>query len=157
MKAVIQRVRAASVEIEGAIVGEIQCGLMILLGAGNGDGERDVAYLVEKISNLRIFEDEAGKMNLSLLDLPEDSRSALVVSQFTLYGDIRKGRRPSFNHALEPGAAEKLYQLFVAQLTSLGIKVATGEFGAKMLVHIENDGPVTIIAESLPRDKPSSE
>ncbi len=157
MKAVIQRVKQASVEIAGAIVGEIQRGLMILLGAGAGDNEQDVEYLAEKISNLRIFEDDAGKMNLSLLDLPAESRSALVVSQFTLYGDIRKGRRPSFNHALEPVAAEKLYQAFVSKLKSRGITVATGEFGAKMLVHIENDGPVTIIAESLPKDKPDSD
>jgi len=129
---------------------------MILLGAGAGDDERDVAYLGEKISHLRIFEDDAGKMNLSLLDLPEGSRSALVVSQFTLYGDIRKGRRPSFNHALEPKAAEKLYVAFVADLTSRGITVATGVFGAKMLVHIDNDGPVTIIAESPPKNSPPS-
>ncbi len=121
---------------------------MILLGAKTGDSEADVAYLVEKISRLRIFEDDAGKMNLSLQDLPKESRSALVVSQFTLYADTRKGRRPSFNQALEPVAAKKLYHSFVTNLKTTGIKVETGEFGAKMLVSLENDGPVTIILES---------
>ncbi len=148
MRAVIQRVRSASVTIESTVVGKIDCGLMILLGAKDGDTEKDVSYLVKKIAHLRIFEDSAGKMNLSLQDLPDSSRSALVVSQFTLYADTRKGRRPSFNHALEPVAAQKLYELFVAQLSAGGIRVETGEFGAKMLVNIENDGPVTIIVDS---------
>jgi D-aminoacyl-tRNA deacylase len=148
MKAVIQRVKSASVEIEGAIAGEIKGGLMILLGAKTGDSEKDVTYLVEKISHLRIFEDDAGKMNLSLQDVPTESRSALIVSQFTLYADTRKGRRPSFNQALEPIAAEKLYRSFISRLQACQIHVETGEFGAKMLVSIENDGPVTIIVDS---------
>ncbi len=148
MRALVQRTRSASVTIENQIVGSIDCGLMILLGAKAGDSEKDVSYLVEKISNLRIFEDGADKMNLSLHDLPESSRSALVVSQFTLYADTRKGRRPSFNQALEPIAAEKLYESFVAKLSASGIKVQTGQFGAKMLVTLENDGPVTIMVES---------
>lgn len=148
MKAVIQRVNSAAVEIEDAVVGKIECGLMILVGARSGDTEEDVSYLAEKTANLRIFEDRGGKMNLSLLDLPAESRSALVVSQFTLYADTRKGRRPSFNQALEPGSAEKLYQSFVTRLRAAGIHVETGEFGAKMLVQIENNGPVTIIVES---------
>ncbi|HSG99786.1 MAG TPA: D-aminoacyl-tRNA deacylase [candidate division Zixibacteria bacterium] len=149
MRAVIQRVRSASVTIDGEVVGRIGRGLLVLLGACQGDGEADLVYLAEKIPNLRIFEDENAKMNRSLLDLAAEGEAGmLVVSQFTLYADSRKGRRPSFTLALEPGAAEALYDRFVARLRALGLKTETGGFGAKMLVALENDGPVTIIIDS---------
>lgn len=151
MRAVIQRVKSASVMIDGETVGKIGSGALIFLGACQGDTESELEYLLEKIPNLRIFEDHAGKMNLSLLNLSESGESdvgALVVSQFTLYADTRKGRRPSFTEALEPGEAERLYELFVKRLRETGLTVQTGRFGAKMLVKLENDGPVTIILDS---------
>jgi D-tyrosyl-tRNA(Tyr) deacylase len=146
MRAVVQRVARASVTVEERVVGEVGRGLCVLLGAGRDDGPADVAYMVEKIANLRIFADEQGKMNLSVLDI---GGGVLVVSQFTLYGDARKGRRPSFIQALEPGAAEALYERFVADLRAAGVaQVATGSFGAMMQVALVNDGPVTILLDS---------
>lgn len=128
------------------MVGEIDGGLCVLVGAGEGDGPDDVRYIVDKIANLRIFADDHGKMNRSLLDV---GGGALVVSQFTLYGDVRRGRRPAFTAALEPVAAERLYEDVVAGLRALGVaKVATGSFGAMMSVALVNDGPVTILLDS---------
>ena len=145
MKVVLQRVNRASVEVDGEIVGEIAKGLLLLVGAGHDDTEADVKLLADKSLNLRVFEDSAGKMNLSCLDL---GYHVLVVSQFTLQADCRRGRRPSFTQAMEPVQAEKLYELFVAQCKAEGIKVETGVFGARMNVGLENWGPVTIILDS---------
>jgi D-tyrosyl-tRNA(Tyr) deacylase len=145
VRAVIQRVLEASVAIDGHSVARIGPGLLVLLGVRRGDAEGDVGWMTEKVANLRIFEDEAGKMNRSLL---EGSRSVLVVSQFTLYGDARKGRRPSFIEACEPVEASRLYGLFCDQLRGLGLKVQTGEFAAHMKVALVNDGPVTLILDS---------
>lgn len=145
MIAVVQRVSSASVEVDNKIVGEIGRGLVVLLGVAKGDGESDSDYLAEKILNLRIFEDDAGKMNLSLLNIKGE---ALVVSQFTLLGDTKKGRRPGFDLAAPPDLAEPLYERFIEKIRDSGIKVSKGVFGAKMLVRINNDGPVTFIVES---------
>ena len=145
MKAVVQRVKKASVKVSGKIVGKIGPGLVILLGVGEKDTERDAEYLAEKIANLRIFADKNGKMNLSAL---ETKGEILAVSQFTLYGDTKKGRRPSFVQAAEPKKAEKLFGYFVEKLKETGLKVETGKFRAKMLVEILNDGPVTLILET---------
>lgn len=145
MRVVVQRVTKASVSIDGKIVGQINRGLVILLGVKNGDDESDARFLADKCVNLRIFADAEGKFNLSALEVGAD---LLVVSQFTLYGDARKGRRPSFVDAAPPEISEPLYQRFVDYLRKSGLKVATGEFGAMMLVEIHNDGPVTIILES---------
>lgn len=145
MKAVIQRVKHSSVTVEGKITGEIDNGLMVLLGVGKGDSEKDAEYLAEKIPFLRIFEDNNGKMNLSLLDT---GGSILVVSQFTLYGDCRKGRRPSYVDAAPPGDAERLYDYFITLLEKKGIHTQTGRFQAMMDVSLVNDGPVTLILES---------
>jgi D-tyrosyl-tRNA(Tyr) deacylase len=146
LRAVVQRVSRAEVRVASEVVGGIGRGLLVLVGAGAGDGERDVDWLVEKVVNLRIFEDDAGKMNRSLLDV---GGSLLAVSQFTLYGDARKGRRPSFIEALEPVAAEALYRRFVAGVRAAGVaEVGTGRFGAMMEVELVNAGPVTILLES---------
>jgi D-tyrosyl-tRNA(Tyr) deacylase len=146
MRAVVQRVSRAAVRVDGEVVGEIGAGLMVLLGAGKGDGPADVELLADKVVNLRIFEDDAGKMNRSLL---EAGGGLLAVSQFTLYGDARRGRRPSFIDALEPAAAEALYQDFVARVRAAGVTpVATGRFGAMMQVELVNEGPVTILLDS---------
>ncbi len=145
MRVVLQRVNEAKVMVEGKVVGQIQKGLVLLVGAKTGDGEKDVEYLVDKCLNLRIFEDSEQKMNLSCLEVGGE---ALVVSQFTLYGDTRKGRRPSFTEALEPKEAERLYLLFIEKIKALGIKTQSGIFGAKMMVDISNWGPVTFILES---------
>jgi len=145
LKIVLQRVREGSVEVEGKIVGQIGKGLVLLLGATVGDGEKEVVYLADKCANLRIFEDQEGKMNLSVLEVGGE---ILVISQFTLYGDTRKGRRPSFTEALEPKEAEKLYLMFIDYLKEKGLKVEQGIFGAKMLVKIFNDGPVTFVLDS---------
>ena len=145
MRAVLQRVKQASVEVEDKTVGTIDKGLVLLLGAKKGDQQEDANYLVEKCLNLRIFEDENGKMNLSALDVKAE---ILVVSQFTLYADTSKGRRPSFTETLNPEEAEKLYLKFIELTKKKGLKVESGIFGAKMLVKIFNWGPVTFILES---------
>ena len=144
MRAVVQRVSKASVSVEGRIVGSIGRGLVVLLGVTHDDGEEEARFLANKTANLRIFADEQGKFNLSALEVGAD---ALVVSQFTLYGDARKGRRPSFTKAAPPEVAEPLVEKFVAFLEEEGLRVDTGVFGAMMLVEIHNDGPVTIILE----------
>jgi D-aminoacyl-tRNA deacylase len=144
LRTVIQRVKHGRVSVEDRIVAEINRGVVILLGIGHGDGEEQVNYLAEKITSLRIFEDELGKLNLSLLDV---HGAALVVSQFTLYADTSKGRRPSFTDAALPDLAKPLVEKFTEQLTALGVPALQGEFGAHMLVEIDNDGPVTIILE----------
>lgn len=145
MRAVVQRVTEASVIVENNIVGSIDAGLMILLGVEENDTKDDAAYLADKIANLRIFEDDNGKINLSVLDI---GGSLLVVSQFTLLGDCRKGRRPSFIQAAEPRKANELYRLFVQKCREFGIKTEEGIFQADMLVKINNDGPVTLLLDS---------
>lgn len=145
MRAVIQRVKESSVTIENDIVGKIEAGLMVLLGVAGHDRIGDADYLVDKIVHLRIFEDENGKMNRSLL---ETGGQMLVVSQFTLLADCRKGRRPSFIQAAEPNKAAELYEYFVKKVRQKGILVETGRFRAMMAVALINDGPVTIILES---------
>ena len=145
MKVVLQRVKEAKVTVEGEVVGQIQKGLVLLLGARTGDTEEDVGYLVEKCVNLRIFEDREQKMNLSALDVKAE---VLVISQFTLYGNTSKGRRPSFTDSLEPQEAERLYNIFIDRIEAAGLKTKSGVFGAKMLVEIHNWGPVTFILES---------
>lgn len=144
MRAVIQRVRRGKVSVEGRVVAEIGPGLVILLGIGQADNEAAARALAEKIANLRIFEDAQGKMNLSILDA---GGGAIVVSQFTLYADTRKGRRPSFVDAALPDLARPLVDRFAQLLTGLGVPTQQGEFGAHMLVEIDNDGPVTIVIE----------
>ena len=144
MRAVLQRVRRGKVSVDGREVAEIGPGLVILLGVGHGDSEATAREMTEKIAHLRIFEDAQGKMNLSILDT---GGAAIVVSQFTLYADTRKGRRPSFVDAALPDAARPLVDRFAALLAGQGVPTQTGEFGAHMLVEIENDGPVTILLE----------
>ena len=144
MRALIQRVKFGRVSVDGKTLAEIQHGLVILLGIGHGDGEAQAAFLTEKIASLRIFEDAEGKMNLSLR---ETGGGAIVVSQFTLYADARKGRRPSFTDAALPDVARPLVNRFVELLQAQGITTGQGEFGADMLVEIHNDGPVTIWLE----------
>ncbi len=145
MRAVIQRVSRAKVSVESEIVGEIGRGILVLLGVADGDLETDAVYLLEKTINLRIFEDAGDKMNLSLLDINGD---LLVVSQFTLYGDVRKGRRPSFIKAAAPDKANRLYEFFVGEARKQIFKVETGKFQAMMDVELVNDGPVTILLDS---------
>ncbi len=145
MRAVIQRVSSASVTVDSQIVGSIDTGLLILLGVGQDDSRNDAIWLAAKIAGLRIFPDEAGKMNLSLTQI---QGKALVVSQFTLYGDCKKGKRPSFVQAAAPEIAKTLYQDFIAELIGHGLKVETGTFQAKMDVALVNDGPVTLILDS---------
>jgi len=145
MRAVVQRVSEARVEVGGKVVGHIGRGLLVLLGVGQDDSVEDLQYMVDKIVNLRIFEDDNGKMNLSLLDVGGD---ILVVSQFTLYGDCRKGRRPSFTHSAGPELAEPLYNRFVEEVAKRGVRVETGVFGAMMSVFLCNDGPVTLLLDS---------
>ena len=152
MKAVIQRVTEASVTIDGQVVGEIGHGILLLLGVCPQDGEKEAAWLADKVVNLRIFTDNEDKMNLSLMDVGGEM---LVVSQFTLYGDCKKGRRPSYTDAARPEIADPLYQYFVRCIQDVGVpKVATGQFGADMKVALVNDGPVTLIldtAEIMPK------
>ncbi|MEO8699134.1 MAG: D-aminoacyl-tRNA deacylase [Kofleriaceae bacterium] len=146
MRAVVQRVSRAKVTVAGRVTGEIEHGLLVLLGAGAGDGPADLAYVVDKVVNLRIFADAAGKMNRSVLDV---GGGVLVVSQFTLYGDVRQGRRPAFTGALEPTEARRLYEQAVTAIGAAGVqRVETGEFAADMAVDLLNDGPVTILLDS---------
>jgi D-aminoacyl-tRNA deacylase len=147
VRALLQRVSAASVTVEGRTVGAIGPGLLVLLGVGKGDGEAEAVALADRIAGLRIFEDAEGKMNLSLLDT---HRAALVVSQFTLYADTRKGRRPSFVDAAPPDEARRLYARACEALRALGVHVEEGVFAAKMQVALLNDGPVTISLEQPP-------
>jgi D-tyrosyl-tRNA(Tyr) deacylase len=150
LKALIQRVSQASVSIGGAVAGQIGQGLLVLVGAAKGDGEADADWLADKVAGLRIFPDSEGKMGLSVSDL---KGQALVVSQFTLLGDTRKGKRPSFSDAAEPALAEALYERFGKRL-SQKVEVAWGRFGAHMMVSLVNDGPVTLMLESPKADKP---
>ncbi|MGH2510515.1 MAG: D-aminoacyl-tRNA deacylase [Ktedonobacteraceae bacterium] len=145
MRALIQRVSHASVRVDGEVVGAIEHGLLVLLGIGQGDSEAQVKTLVDKIVHLRIFEDDAGKMNRSLLAIQGE---ALIVSQFTLYADSRKGRRPSFIEAAPPTVAEPLYECFKEAIAAYGLSVVSGIFGASMQVDLLNDGPVTIWLDS---------
>ncbi|MGE0755640.1 MAG: D-aminoacyl-tRNA deacylase [Pirellulaceae bacterium] len=145
MRACVQRVRRARVTVDRAIVGEIQRGLLVLLGVAQSDSETDARQLAEKIAGLRVFDDESGRMNRSLAEI---GGAMLVVSQFTLLGDCRKGRRPSFTDAAAPEDAERLYEVFVASVGLLGLEVATGVFRAQMDVELVNDGPVTLLLDS---------
>ena len=147
MRALIQRVSQAQVQVAGDTTGAITQGLLVLLGLRQGDTLQDVQYLASKIVTLRIFEDEQGKMNR---DVREQQGSILVVSQFTLYADCRKGRRPSFTQAAAPALAQQLYEAFQAEVARLGVPVAQGTFGTHMAVSLVNDGPVTILLESPP-------
>lgn len=144
MRAVLQRVNHGCVKVDGVVIAKIGLGMVILLGVGTDDNQEQVDYLVNKIANLRIFEDDQGKLNLSLLDVGGE---AIVVSQFTLYADTRKGRRPSFTNAAPPGVASPLVDLFAKRLAQTGVPTQKGEFGAHMHVEIHNDGPVTIWME----------
>ena len=148
MRAVIQRVERASVSVEGEIRGQIGAGFLVLIGVEEGDGDADFRYIAEKVPNLRVFEDEQGKMNRSLLDVGGE---VLAVSQFTLLGDARGGRRPSFITAARPETADPMYERLVAEWRARGIRVETGVFGAHMKVSLVNDGPVTILLDSRRR------
>ena len=145
MRAVVQRVSSSKVTVDGELTGKIDKGLLVLLGVTHEDTSKDVDYIIDKVLNLRIFEDENEKMNLSLKDVEGE---LLVVSQFTLYGDCRKGRRPSFSSAARPEVATKLYEEFIEKARKEGIVTQTGMFGAHMMVDLTNDGPVTILLES---------
>lgn len=146
MRAILQRVQRGRVTVEGEVVGSIENGYVILLGVTHQDGPAEIKKLADKTVHLRVFEDKQGKMNLSALDTEAEM---LVISQFTLFADAKKGRRPSFTKAAAPDVAEPLFSQFVSQLKAQGIKkVTTGIFGARMMVHIENDGPVTIILDT---------
>ena len=145
MRAVIQRVKSAEVYVDGRLSGKIGDGLLVFVGVGKGDGESDVSYLTSKLPEMRIFEDESGKFNRSLREV---NGEILVVSQFTLYGDCSRGRRPSFTEAEEPMAAKNLYEQLISRLREQKIRVETGEFQAKMEVHLINDGPVTLLLDS---------
>jgi D-tyrosyl-tRNA(Tyr) deacylase len=145
MRAVIQRVSKASVAVEGRVIGEIGSGLLVLLGVSGSDREADADYLAEKVAGLRVFEDGDGKMNYSVADLAGE---VLVISQFTLYGDVRRGKRPSFDAAARPEMARSLYKYFVAQLRQRGLRCQTGQFQAMMSVSLVNEGPVTVLLDS---------
>ena len=145
MRAVVQRVTSASVKVEGQVVGQVERGFLVLLGVGTDDVDADAIALAEKIAGLRVFEDDAGKMNLALNDV---AGQILVVSQFTLFGDCRKGRRPSFVEAARPEKAELLYETFVAEVRGQGLHVETGRFQTHMDVSLVNDGPVTLLLDS---------
>lgn len=141
----VQRARQARVEVGGEVVGAIERGLVAFVGAAEGDGDADLAYVVNKVVSLRVFPDDEGKMKRALAEV---GGGLLVISQFTLFGDVRRGNRPSFDGAMEPVAAERLYDRFVAEARAKGVTVATGRFRADMTVHVENDGPVTILIDS---------
>jgi len=145
MRAVVQRVSRAKVTVNDWVVGEIGTGLLVLLGVGHSDTDADASYLAEKIAGLRVFEDQAGKMNLSVVDV---AGSVLAVSQFTLYGDMRRGKRPSFDAAAPPEPARRLYELFVERIRSTGLRCETGRFQEMMQVELVNEGPVTILLDS---------
>ena len=145
MRGVVQRSGPASVTVDGRVTGDIPGGVVLLVGVAPTDGDAQAKWLADKVANLRIFQDDDGKMNRSLIDAGGD---ALVVSQFTLYGDARKGRRPSFVHAAEGPEAERVYEKVVAELRALGVRCETGQFGASMQVALVNDGPVTILLDS---------
>lgn len=145
MRAVVQKVTSSKVTVDDEVVGKISSGLLVLLGVTHEDTSKDVDYMVEKITNLRIFEDSEGKMNLSLKDVGGE---ILAVSQFTLYGDCRRGRRPSFSDAARPEVANPLYEEFVEKVRNQGINVETGKFREHMIVDLTNDGPVTMLLES---------
>lgn len=145
MRAAIQRVKEARVEVEGEVVGRIGEGILLFLGIRKDDTQDDIKYLVEKVVGLRIFEDVTGKMNHSIADVEGD---ILVVPQFTLYGDCRKGRRPSFDEAASPDIAERIYSLFVEEVRKRGVNVRTGKFRASMDIHLVNSGPVTLLLDS---------
>ena len=145
MRAVVQRVSRAKVTVEGEVTGEIGSGLMVLLGVSEDDTQDDANYLAEKIVSLRIFPDDEGKMNLSLIDV---AGKMLIVSQFTLFGDCRKGRRPSFIKAARPEMADSMYQIFVVEVQGRGVQTATGRFQTHMEVELVNDGPVTLLIDS---------
>ena len=151
MRALVQRVTSASVWIDGAEVGSIGTGLVVLLGVADGDDDADARYLVDKVANLRIFADAQGRFNRSALDV---DGGLLVVSQFTLYADTRRGRRPDFTRAADPETANALYQRAVEMFRATGLPVATGRFQAYMQVKLENDGPVTILLDSADRGRP---
>lgn len=145
MRAIVQRVNKANVKVKEEIAGEIEKGLLIFLGVGSEDDEKDLEYMVNKIIGLRIFEDQASKLNLSIEDIGGEM---LVISQFTLYGDVRKGRRPSFTASAPPEMGEEFYEEFIVKCRELGVHVETGIFGADMKVELINDGPVTIMIDS---------
>lgn len=145
MRAVVQLVNHASVTVEGEVTGAIKKGFLVFLGVAEGDTEKDLQYIIDKVVGLRVFEDEAGKMNLSVKDV---DGAILAVSQFTLYGDCRHGKRPSFTQAARPEFANELYEKFVAGCRAAGLAVETGRFRTHMLVALENDGPVTILLDS---------
>lgn len=145
MRVVVQRVTEASVTVDGEVIARIDAGVCVLVAAGTGDVERDAEYFADKVAHLRIFEDGAGKMNRSLTEIGGE---ALIVSEFTLYGDCRQGRRPSFSRALPPGEAETLYNCFADKMRALGIRVNTGKFRSAMRVRLINEGPVTLILDS---------
>ena len=151
MRALVQRVAAASVEVDGQEVSGINSGLVVLLGISRDDTQEDARYLVERVTNLRIFADEANRFNLSALDVGAE---LLIISQFTLYADTRRGRRPDFSQAARPDEAEELYLHAVGLFQQSGLKVQTGHFREHMVVHICNDGPVTIMLDSVDRHRP---
>jgi D-tyrosyl-tRNA(Tyr) deacylase len=145
MRAVVQRVSRARVTVKDWVSGEIGLGLLVLLGVGRDDGEADATYFAEKIAGLRIFEDDDGKMNRNVIDV---GGSVLAVSQFTLYGDVRRGKRPSFDAAAPPDVARRLYEFFIQQIQALGLRCETGRFQEMMQVELVNEGPVTILLDS---------
>ena len=150
MRALVQRVARASVTVEDDVVGQIEKGLVVFIGVGQDDGDEDARYVVEKVVNLRIFDDEAGRFNISAL---EAAAHLLVISQFTLYADVRKGRRPSFTNAAPPEEAEALFERTVSLFRETGLRVETGRFQQRMLVDIQNDGPVTLMVDSADRHR----
>ena len=150
MRALVQRVARASVAV-GEVVGQIEKGLVVFIGVGQDDGDEDARYVVEKVVNLRIFDDEAGRFDISALD---SAAHLLVISQFTLYADIRKGRRPSFTDAAPPEEAQAIFERTVALFRETGLRVETGRYQQRMLVDIQNDGPITIMVDSADRHRP---